>query len=114
MTIHDKAHELARALKESPEVQEITEAVKLIDGDAESKRMLEDFRTRQNDIQQRLMSGDMPNPEEMEQMEKLFEVLSMNPSIHTLFEAERRLSLIIQDVNKIISDSLEHLYGANV
>lgn len=108
--IYDKAHDLAKSLQESQEVQNITSALQLIETDAESKRMLDDFRTRQMDIQQRIMGGDMPPQEEMEQMEKLFEVLSLNLNIRRLFEAEQRLSVIIQDVNKIISDSLANMY----
>ncbi|KKO52903.1 YlbF family regulator [Paenibacillus sp. DMB20] len=111
MNIYDKAHDLAKAMKESQEVQEITSAMKLIEGDAESKQMLDNFRQRQMEIQQRIMSGDMPSQEEMEKMEKLFEVLSLNLNIRRLFDAERRLSTIIEDVNKIISDSLQDLYG---
>lgn len=111
MNIYDKAHDLAKALKESQEVTDITSAMKLVDADPESKRMLDDFRQQQNEVQQRMMSGDMPSAEEMEQMEKLFEVLSLNLNIRRLFDAERRLSVIIQDVNKIITDSLQHLYG---
>ncbi|OZB96472.1 YlbF family regulator [Paenibacillus sp. XY044] len=111
MNIYDKAHDLAKALKESSEVQEISSAMTLIEADPESKKMLEDFRQRQMEIQQRMMSGDMPSQEEMEKMEKLFDVLSLNLNIRRLFEAERRLSTIIEDVNKIISDSLQHLYG---
>ncbi|NGZ75823.1 YlbF family regulator [Saccharibacillus alkalitolerans] len=108
--IYDKANELASSLQNSQEVQDITAALKLIEADAESKRMLDDFRTRQMNIQQRIMSGDVPPQEEMEQMEKLFEVLSLNLNIRRLFEAEQRLSVIIQDVNKIISDSLANMY----
>lgn len=111
MNIYDKAHDLAKALKESQEVADITSAMKLVDADPESKRMLDDFRQQQNEVQQRMMSGDMPSTEEMEQMEKLFEVLSLNLNIRRLFDAERRLSVIIQDVNKIITDSLQHLYA---
>ncbi|MFC7681004.1 YlbF family regulator [Paenibacillus sp. GCM10028914] len=111
MNIYDKANELAKAMKESQEVQEITAAIKLIEADPESKQMLDNFRERQMEVQQRMMSGDMPSQEEMEKMEKLFEVLSLNLNIRRLFDAERRLSIIIEDVNKIISDSLQHLYG---
>lgn len=111
MNVHDKANELARALKESEEVKEITAAMELVNADPDSKNMLEDFRRRQNEIQQRMMSGDMPAQEEMEQMEKSFEVLSLNLNIRRLFEAERRLSVVIEDVNKIIMESLQHLYG---
>lgn len=108
--VYDKAHDLAKSLQESQEVQDITAALKLIEADPESKRMLDDFRTRQMNIQQRIMGGDVPPQEEMEQMEKLFEVLSLNLSIRRLFESEQRLSVIIQDVNKIISDSLANMY----
>ncbi len=33
MSIYDKAHDLAKALKESSEVEEITAAMKLVDAD---------------------------------------------------------------------------------
>lgn len=111
MKIYDNAHELARSLKESEEVAQISEAIKLIESDPQSKEMLDNFRIRQNEVQQKMMTGEMPDPEEMEKMEKLFEVISQNPNISKLFDAERRLSIIIQDVNKIITDSLAHLYG---
>jgi cell fate (sporulation/competence/biofilm development) regulator YlbF (YheA/YmcA/DUF963 family) len=114
MNIYDKAHHLAKALKESKEVEEITSAMKLIETDPEAKKMLDDFRERQMEVQQRMMSGDMPAQEEMEKMEKLFEVLSLNLNIRRLFDAERRLSVIIEDVNKIIADSLQHLYGSSM
>ncbi|MEK5508716.1 YlbF family regulator [Paenibacillus sp. FSL P4-0113] len=114
MNIYDKTHDLAKALKESKEVEEITSAMKLIETDPEAKKMLDDFRERQMEVQQRMMSGDMPAQEEMEKMEKLFEVLSLNLNIRRLFDAERRLSVIIEDVNKIIADSLQDLYGSSL
>ncbi|MDT3425142.1 cell fate (sporulation/competence/biofilm development) regulator YlbF (YheA/YmcA/DUF963 family) [Paenibacillus forsythiae] len=114
MNIYDKAHELARAIKESGEVTDIAAALKLVEADPESSRMLNNFRSGQQELQERMMAGEMPAQEEIEKMEKLFEVLNLNLGIRRLFEAERRLSVIIEDVNKIISGSLEHLYGADV
>ncbi|MFP4974329.1 YlbF family regulator [Paenibacillus sp. CN-4] len=110
MNIHDKAHELAHAIKESAEVADIQAAMKLVDADPEGKAMLDNFRQGQMELQQRMMSGDMPAQEEMEKMEKLFEVLNLNLGIRRLFEAERRLSAVIDDVNKIIAGSLHDLY----
>lgn len=111
MNVYDKANELARAIKESSEVADINSAMKLVDADPESKRMLDNFRQGQMELQQRMMSGEMPPPEEMEKMEKLFEVLNLNLGIRRLFDAERRLSVVIEDVNKIITESLSQLYG---
>ncbi|GIO40122.1 UPF0342 protein [Paenibacillus antibioticophila] len=114
MNIYDKANELAKALRESKEVEDVESAMKLVEADPESKKMLDDFRNRQNELQQMMMAGNMPSQEEMETMEKRFEVLSMNLGIRRLFEAERRLSVAIQDINKIITDSLQHLYGTQM
>lgn len=114
MNVYDKAHELAKAIKESGEVADISSALALVDADPQSKEMLENFRRNQQELQERMMAGEMPAQEEMEKMEKLFELLNMNLSIRRLFEAERRLSVIIEDVNRIISGSLEHLYGADI
>ncbi|AOZ93856.1 YlbF family regulator [Paenibacillus crassostreae] len=113
MNIYDKAHDLAKALKDSQEVQEINAAMNLVNQDPEGKQKLEDFRKRQMELQQQMMTGEMPAPEEMEKMEKDFEVLSLNLNIRRLFEAERKLSVIIEDVNKIITDSLQDLYGGS-
>jgi len=113
MNIYDKAHELAKAIKESSEVADIGSALKLVEADPQGKEMLDNFRQSQVELQQRMMSGEMPPQEEMEKMEKLYEVLNLNLGIRRLFEAERRLSVVIEDVNKIISDSLQQLYGAD-
>jgi cell fate (sporulation/competence/biofilm development) regulator YlbF (YheA/YmcA/DUF963 family) len=111
MSIHDKAHELAKAIKESSEVSDIRNAMKVVETDPKAKAMLDNFRQGQMELQQRMMSGEMPPQEEMEKMEKLFEVLNLNLGIRRLFDAERRLSVVIEDVNKIITESLSQLYG---
>lgn len=109
MNVYDKAYDLARALKESSEYKEWNQARGHVDADSDAKRMFEDFRSKQTQIQQKMMSGELPPQEELEQADKLFEIISVNPLIHQLFEAERRLSLILQDVHKIIAEPLQDL-----
>ncbi|TXK72247.1 YlbF family regulator [Paenibacillus sp. N3.4] len=109
MNVHDKAYELAKAIKESSEYREMKESRTTIDGDASSKSLLEDFRKRQNELQQKMAVGEMPPQEELEQIQKLYEVLSLNPRINQLFEAERRLSIILEDVQRIIAEPLESM-----
>src|SRR4051812_8090466 len=102
MNIHDKAYDLARALRESAEFKEIKQLNELVRKDPDSKQMLDDFRQRQVELQQKMMSGEMPSQDEMQKMEKLYEVISLNPSLHKLFDAERRLGVIMEDVQRII------------
>ncbi|WP_261302105.1 YlbF family regulator [Paenibacillus andongensis] len=107
MNVHDKAYELAKAIKESSEYKDMKEYRSIIDGDASSKILLEDFRNRQNELQQKMAGGDMPPQEEMEQLQQRYEELTRNPRINQLFDAERRLSIVLEDVQRIIAEPLK-------
>ncbi|NBI28270.1 YlbF family regulator [Chengkuizengella marina] len=107
MNIYDKAHELAKALKESDEVKQLNEARVEIDKNEEASKMLQDFTNIQNELQQKMMSGEQPSEEEMEKIQKMYEVLQLNPLLSKLFETEQRISVIVQDVHKIINEPLQ-------
>jgi cell fate (sporulation/competence/biofilm development) regulator YlbF (YheA/YmcA/DUF963 family) len=107
MNIYDKAYELARAVRESSELKELMQLNDKIKEDADSKKMLDDFRERQMELQQKMMAGEMPSQEDMGKMEKLYEVINLNPSLRGIFEAERRLGVIMEDVQRIISEPLQ-------
>jgi cell fate (sporulation/competence/biofilm development) regulator YlbF (YheA/YmcA/DUF963 family) len=109
MNIHDKAYELARAIRESEAYRGMVEAKTMIDKDADSKRVLDDFRSRQMQLQEKMMKGEMPPQDEMESMNKLYEVVALNPAIARLFDAERRLSVTLEDVQRIIAAPLEDI-----
>jgi len=109
MNVYDKAYELADALKEGDEAKALKAALQAVEADPDAKRMMDDFRERQAELQQQIMSGEEPSPGEMEKMNKLYEVISLNPHVSRLFEAERRFSVIFDDVNRIMSDSLRSI-----
>jgi cell fate (sporulation/competence/biofilm development) regulator YlbF (YheA/YmcA/DUF963 family) len=109
MNIYDKAYELARAIRESDELKELKSLNERIAADADSKRMLDDFRKRQQELQERMMKGEMPSQDEMQKMEKLFDVINLNPSLKKLFESERRLGVMMNDIQRIIMAPLEEV-----
>lgn len=49
--VYDKAYELAKVLQESNEIMDYQEAIQNLDNDLEGKKMLEDFRHRQSQLQ---------------------------------------------------------------
>ncbi|WP_028561924.1 YlbF family regulator [Paenibacillus pinihumi] len=110
MNVYDKAYELAKALRESLEVQDLKAARQVVESDSEAKRMLDDFRSRQEGFQQKMMAGEEPSEGDLDTMNRLYEVISLNPHIHRLFEAERRFAAVFDDVNKIMSDALKDIY----
>lgn len=109
MNVYDKAYELAKTLKESDEAKQLKAAKQAAEADPDAKRMLDDFRERQNFLQQKMMAGEEPSAEDMEKMNKLYEVIALNPLIGRLLEAERRFAVVFEDVNRIMSDVLKAL-----
>ncbi|WP_139491719.1 YlbF family regulator [Brevibacillus dissolubilis] len=107
---YDKAHELARAIRESEEYRNYFATHQNVNQDAEAKRMFDDFRKRQFELQMKQMSGQAPTQDEMEQFQRLFETISLNPEIRKLLEAERILSQVMEDINRIIAEPLEVLF----
>ena len=57
------------------------------------------------------MSGAEISPEEVEQAQKMFQLVQQNPTLSRLIAAEQRMSMLIAELNKIITRPLEEIYG---
>ncbi len=71
--------------------------------------MFDDFRKRQYDIQQQLVSGQSLSPETSENMDKLYQAVNSNPLIRQMYEAENRLSVIMDDIQRIITEPIREV-----
>ncbi|WP_138752472.1 YlbF family regulator [Paenibacillus sinopodophylli] len=109
MNVYDKAYELAKTLKESEEASQLKLAKEEAEANPEAKSMLDDFRERQTFLQQKMMAGEEPSTEDMEKMSALYEVITLNPLIGKLLDAERRFAVVFEDVNRIMSDVLKSI-----
>jgi cell fate (sporulation/competence/biofilm development) regulator YlbF (YheA/YmcA/DUF963 family) len=110
MNVYDTAYNLAKAIRESTEYREMEAALGAVNAEAESRGMMEDFRSRQTALQELLMKGEEMPPEEMEKMQQLYETIGRNPNVSRLFEAERRIAVLTEDVQRIIAEPLATLY----
>jgi cell fate (sporulation/competence/biofilm development) regulator YlbF (YheA/YmcA/DUF963 family) len=109
--VYDKAHELKSTLAESEEFKTLKSLHAQIEADEVAKRMLDNFRKLQLELQQKQMQGVQITEEEAQQAQQQFELVQQHELISKLMEAEQRLSVIIGDVNKIITEPLEEIYG---
>ncbi|BBP88199.1 hypothetical protein BsIDN1_18170 [Bacillus safensis] len=75
------------------------------------KRMFENFRDIQVNLQQKQMTGQEITQEEVEQAQKTVALVQQHDKISQLMEAEQRVSVLIGELNKIIMKPLEELYG---
>lgn len=56
------------------------------------------------------MQGETPGQEEIEQMNELLEKVKQEPLLATYVELEQRLSVLMGDVQRIISEPLQKLF----
>lgn len=106
MNIYDKTHELARALKDSPEVKELKEASKKIEGSDLNKKMIEDFRKIQIEAYAEQMKTGKMSKELTDKLQNFSSVISMNPDLGKYLQAEQRFAVIWEDIIKILNDAV--------
>jgi cell fate (sporulation/competence/biofilm development) regulator YlbF (YheA/YmcA/DUF963 family) len=107
MDVQKKAEELAAAIATSDEYTRIMTAREEVKKHQAAKVMLRDFQEQQIQLQQQQMSGEEITPEQEEQLQRLFGVISVNPYIRELFEAEFAFSGLMMQVNDALSSVLD-------
>lgn len=111
MNVYDKVHELARVLKDCPEVVEFRNASKMIQGNESNKKMLEDFRKLQIEAYaEQMNNGGKISKETEEKLRNLFSIISMNMDVSSYLQAEQRFGVIWEDMMKILNEAI----GADV
>ena len=61
-------------------------------------------------LQQKQMNGEELTEEDMDYANDLYQKASSNEAIQTLMQAEQRLNVMMQDINRILTTSLQELY----
>lgn len=107
MKVYDKAYELKKALMESQEIKDYRESLERVKANPTNKRMLDDFRKKQIELQAEQFSGNEPNKDKVEQLEKLYSVISLNSDIRKFLQCEYRFSVLMNDISKIISEAVD-------
>lgn len=105
--IYDKAHELARALKDSPEFKKYKTLRLEVNKDEKNKAMLEDYQTKMMDLQlSQIKTGEMDQAK-LGELKALEQILVMNSILKDYLMAEMEFSRIYADINKIITEAIE-------
>ncbi|MFE1245687.1 YlbF family regulator [Fictibacillus sp. NPDC058756] len=112
--VYDVAYDLEKALRNSEDFQALKNSYDEVNNNPETKELFGKFRDIQVDLQQKQMSGQEVTQEEIEEAQKLFADVQQNETISKLMAAEQRMSMIINDLNKVITKPLEELYGPMV
>jgi cell fate (sporulation/competence/biofilm development) regulator YlbF (YheA/YmcA/DUF963 family) len=107
MNVHDEAHNLARAIRESPEYKEYIVLKERASQNEELADMLNDFRSKQVEMQAKQMMGEDLTPELMENVQALSQIIMKDPLAMEYVQAEARFTLMVNDVFSILGDVIK-------
>jgi len=106
MNVYDKAHELAKALKESSEFTAFKKSKELIT-DGNDKKVIDEFRKKQLEAYQEQVQNGKLSDEMKNSLQILYEDASKNPKIKEYLMSEERFGLIWADIMKILTQAVE-------
>ncbi len=114
MNIYDCAHALVKAIKSSPEYKNIKAAKEKLQEDSDAKKMISDLRKIQWNMQKQKISGIEIAPEQEKQLSRLLEVANLNLVVKEYLEAEYKFSIILTDIQKIISEAMQDILSSEI
>ncbi len=104
--VHDRAHELARALQNSQQYRRYQRAEAQVSDDDESQQLIEQFRARQMEYQAQQFMGEQLDDGAREELAELREVLDDKPEVREYLQAEVQLVQLLADVQHIVTEAV--------
>lgn len=107
MNVYDKAHDLARSLKESQEYKEYAKIKAEVSLNPDLSEMLNDFQEKQYALQARQMMGQDFTPGMMEQVQELMQIIMRDPLAAQYVQAQMIFSKLVADIYGILGEVIK-------
>ena len=107
MYVYDQAHALAKAICQSEEYKIVKGQKAKIDSDPELKKMFNDYRTKQFEIQKMQIIGQQVPEATMQMFRQMHDIVVSNSALLSFLEAENRFATVMGDIQKILVDGLD-------
>lgn len=111
--LQEAAQSLEKAIRNSTEYAQLQKMYSDVYADDIARKMFEDFRNIQLEIQQKQMLGEDITEEEVMRAQEAVLRVQQHEKISMLMEAEQKMSIVINELNQIIMKPLEELYSTN-
>lgn len=113
VNVYDQANALESALRKSEEFTNLKELYEAVNGNQDSKKLFDEFRNIQMELQTKQMNGEDILDSDVERAQQSAQAIEEDENIKQLMEAEQKLSALIQDLNRVIMKPIEELYKLN-
>jgi cell fate (sporulation/competence/biofilm development) regulator YlbF (YheA/YmcA/DUF963 family) len=106
VNVYDKAHELAKALKLSPEVVDFKNATEKLKTNEVNKKIVGDIKRLQFQMYTMQMQGKELPKDQVDAFNNLMNIVNMNLEIRQFIEAEMKFQQMFQEMMKIIEEAV--------
>jgi cell fate (sporulation/competence/biofilm development) regulator YlbF (YheA/YmcA/DUF963 family) len=107
MSMYDLAHRLVKEIKQSDQYQRYLELREKIMEDESTRDMLKNYQQQQIKLQSKQLSGEKLTDEEKEELQNLQDIIELNSEVKEYLEAEQRMNVLLNDMQKIIFSDLK-------
>lgn len=107
MNIYDTANKLASEIKQSEEYMEYKKVKEELLNLPEISEKIKKFETARQEMQRLMIKGGTPVEEKATEIQNLYAELIQNETAKKYFDLEIRFSVMITDINKIISEAIK-------
>ena len=111
MKIYDTANKLAAELKQTDEYKAYKNSKQQIESNAEVKSKIDEFDKLRVEAQKAMLKGEANANELSVKLQNLYTELYQNEIAKNYLEAEMRFSVMVTDINKIISEAIKDVIG---
>lgn len=111
VNIYDKANELEKALREDETFKAVEAAFEKLEENPTSKELYKEFVVKQQEFMQLYQTGQEPGEEAMAGFQELQQKLIADEVVAGLIQAQQRLQLTLEDINKAIYKPLDELFS---
>ncbi|MGE5559064.1 MAG: YlbF family regulator [Bacillota bacterium] len=108
--IMELARMLADALQASDEAAQYKKARETVKAHAAASIMYQDFLRKQLEIQKKQMAGEKIEESSIQEIQKVFDIIKINPYINNLLMAEGRLLQLVMEVQKTVNSAVSGLF----
>ena len=111
MNIYDTANKLAAELKQTDEYKAYKNSKQQIESNAEVKSKIDECDKLRVEAQKAMLKGEANANELSVKLQNLYTELYQNEIAKNYLEAEMRFSVMVTDINKIISEAIKDVIG---
>lgn len=107
LNVHDEAHNLAKALKESKEYQAFNQAKEALEKEPDKMKIAQDYMRKQMEIQSLQMMGHELTKEQVTSYNALANTIMGIPVVAQYFQAQVQFSIVFQEITDIIAKAVD-------